>query len=585
VTDGVLAVIPARGGSKAIPRKNMQPVGGRPLIAWTIAAARASQRITRVVVSTDDEEIAAYARSAGGEVPTMRPRELASDTTPGIDAVVHIVNWLDAHGNYRPELVVVLQPTSPLRTADDIDAAIALLQNRGVDAVISVAPEMHPESWTSRLSSDGVLLDFGPGVEEESTRQDARGRYAQNGAIYVIRRDLLVAQHTLYSKPTLAYVMPSERSLDVDEPWQLAAADALLRRHQTDVIHVGQRTIGGNRCFVIAELGVNHNGRVDMVEQLIDAAAAAGADAVKLQTWNTDELVTPDAPLADYQRQPGGASTQYELLKGLELPAAVLAPLKARAEDRNLEFFSTPDDHGSADLLEQLGVRLFKIGSAELTNIPLLQHVAAKGKPVILSTGMATLDEVEAAVRAIESTGNRSLAILHCVSAYPSLTEDSNLRAMASLAGFGYPVGFSDHTLGTATAVAAVALGAAVIEKHLTLDKSLRGPDHRASLDPAEFREMVAAIRAAEGALGDGVKRPTEAELAMRVRVRRVVVAARPLRPGHVITEDDVVLRRANHGMAAAALGTLIGRTVRCDIMALTPITPDLLVEQATGRA
>jgi sialic acid synthase SpsE/CMP-N-acetylneuraminic acid synthetase len=563
----------------------MQPVGGRPLIAWTIAAARASQHITRVVVSTDDDEIAAYACSTGAEVPTMRPRELASDTTLSIDALIHMVDWLDAHENYRPELVVVLQPTSPLRTADDIDAAVTLLQNRGVDSVISVAPEMHPESWTSRLSDDGVLLDFGPDVEEDSARQNASGRYAQNGAVYVIRRDVLVAERTLYGKPTLAYVMPAERSLDVDERWQLTAADALLRRRETNVIHVGDRTIGGSRCFVIAELGVNHNGRVEVVEQLIDAAAAAGADAVKLQTWDTDELVTPDAPLADYQHQPGGASTQYELLKKLELPAAALGPLKARAEARHLEFFSTPDDHGSADVLERLGVRLFKIGSAELTNIPLLQHIAAKRKPVILSTGMATLDEVEAAVRAIESAGNRSIALLHCVSAYPSLTEDSNLRAMHTLAGFGHPVGFSDHTLGTTTAMAAVALGAAVIEKHLTLDKSLPGPDHRASLDPAEFREMVAAIRVVEGALGDGAKRPTAAELRMRAHVRRVIVAARPLRAGQVITEDDVVLRRANHGMAAAALATLVGRTVRCDITALTPITPDLLVEHATGRA
>jgi N,N'-diacetyllegionaminate synthase len=346
---------------------------------------------------------------------------------------------------------------------------------------------------------------------------------------------------------------------------------------------VGPRMIGDGRCFIIAELGVNHNGRVDVAERLVDAAADAGADAVKFQTWNTDALVTPDAPLAEYQRSSEGPATQYELLKGLEMPVEALGPLKARAEARGLEFFSTANDEASADALDRLGLRLFKIGSGELTNLALLRHVAAKGKPVIVSTGMATLDEVERALVALTSTGNREVAVLHCVSAYPSPPEESNLKALDTLARFGAPVGFSDHTFGNVLAIAAVARGAAIIEKHFTLDKSLPGPDHRASAEPDEFRAMVGAIRTVESGLGDGVKRPTPSEIAIRAVVRRTVVAARALPAGHVIGASDVVLRRAGGGMAADELEQVLGRTLRAEVAQHAPITRDLLIDRTSN--
>ena len=349
-------------------------------------------------------------------------------------------------------------------------------------------------------------------------------------------------------------------------------------------IRVGPRVIGSGRCFIIAELGVNHNGSVDLAERLVDAAADAGADAVKFQTWNTDDLVTRDAPLADYQHSSDGPATQYELLKSLELPVEALVGPKARAEARGLEFFSTADDEASADALDRFGVRLFKIGSGELTNLGLLRHVAAKGKPVIVSTGMATLDEVERALAALTGTGNREVAILHCVSAYPSPPEESNLKALDTLARFGAPVGFSDHTLGNVLAIAAVARGAAIIEKHFTLDKSLPGPDHRASAEPDEFRAMVAAIRTVERSLGDGVKRPTPSEIATRSVVRRTVVAARSLRAGHVVAAGDVVLRRASGGMAADELEQVLGRALRADVAEHAPITRDLLIDESPQR-
>jgi N-acetylneuraminate synthase/N,N'-diacetyllegionaminate synthase len=574
----VLALIPARGGSKGIPRKNLTPLLGRPLIAWTIDAARRARSVQRVVVSTDDDEIAEAALAAGAEVPMRRPAALASDTTPGIDPVLHAVSWLEEHEGYRPEFVLILQPTSPLRTADDIDAAAGELRRRQADALVSVSRMGHPLAWTSRLSADGVLVDFHGEHREETDRQSAEERFVQNGAIYIVRRELLVERRTLYAERTLAYVMPAERSLDLDEAWEIAVAEALLRERRPASIAVGSRRIGpGAPCFVIAEIGVNHNGRPDLAAQLIDAAADAGADAVKLQTWDTDALVTADAPLADYQRQAGGPSTQYALLKSLELPADALGALKARARSRGLEFFSTPDDEASADLLERLGVALFKIGSGELTNLALLRRVAAIGRPMIVSTGMATLAEVGAAVRAIEDAGSPPLVLLHCVSTYPSRPDETNLRAMDTLAAFGCPVGFSDHTPGPEVAIAAVARGAAVIEKHLTLDRSLPGPDHRSSMEPAEFRSLVAAIRAVESALGDGLKGPAVSELPIRAVVRKVIVAARAMRAGEVVTPADVVLLRAPAGLPPSALPQVVGRPLKRDVARHSPITSDLV--------
>jgi N-acetylneuraminate synthase len=562
VSGAILAIIPVCG-QQSMPRRDLQPVAGRPLIAWTVSAARTARTIDRVVVSTDDEEIAAYARAAGAEVPVVTPQEGCSPAVSAIDVTVDTVRWLAEHESYRADLVIVLPPTSPLRTADDIDAAVARLHESGGDALISVASESTPGGVIAKASADEVLGD---------------------GAILVVRRDVLLERRTLSGVRPIAYFMPPERSLSVDSTWDLLIADAALRRRPVTPIQVGPRSIGGGRCFIIAELGVNHNGSVELAERLIDAAADTGADAVKLQTWNTDELVTPDAPLAEYQRSDDGPSSQYELLKGLELPVEALARLKQRAEARGLEFFSTADDETSADVLDRLGVRLFKIGSAELTNHGLLQHVAAKRKPVIISTGMATLEEVESAMTALAATGNRQLAILHCVSAYPSPPEESNLKALDTLAGFGVPVGFSDHTLGNALAIAAVARGAAIIEKHFTIDKSLPGPDHRASAEPHEFREMVSAARAVERGLGDGLKHPTPSEIPVREVVRRVVVAARHLAAGHVIAAGDVVLRRAGSGLSPAELESVLGRILREDVGRHEPITRDLLADGTTGH-
>jgi N,N'-diacetyllegionaminate synthase len=345
-------------------------------------------------------------------------------------------------------------------------------------------------------------------------------------------------------------------------------------------IEVAGREIGPDRpCFIIAEAGVNHNGDVDLAKRLVDAAQNAGADAVKFQTWITEKLVAPDAPMAEYQKQNlGTAQTQFEMLKSLELSQQQFREIKAHADNRGILFFSTPDEEDSCDFLIELGVPLLKIGSAEVTNLPYLRHVAMKRKPVILSTGMSTLSEVEAAVRVFESAGNSQLILLHCVSSYPADPADCNLRAVETMSqAFDCPTGFSDHTLGVHVAVAAVARGSCVIEKHLTLDQSLPGPDHRASLEPQEFAAMVSAIRSVESALGNGVKRPTAAELATKKVVQKTIVARRDIKAGGTVNEADVSLRRTSGGLEAAYLPFVLGRRADCDVQSNRPITFDML--------
>lgn len=334
---------------------------------------------------------------------------------------------------------------------------------------------------------------------------------------------------------------------------------------------LGGRTIGdGAPAFVIAEAGVNHNGDLEVAIRLVDVAVEAGADAVKFQTFRADKVVTSSAPKAAYQAETTGAGeSQLDMIKRLELSPEAFRKLHDHCRDVGIIFLSTPFDDESADFLDELGVVAFKIPSGEITNGPFLSRIAVKGKPLIVSTGMACLAEVEAAVRVIEDAGNRNFALLHCVSCYPAPAAEANLRAMQTLTqAFGVPVGFSDHTLGIEVSLAAVALGARIIEKHFTLDRDLPGPDHRASLVPAELRAMVRGIRAVESALGDGRKRPSAAELAVADVARRSLVAARDIRRGEVVRDADVAILRPGTGLPPSRKPDVLGRAAKVDIPA-----------------
>ncbi len=334
-------------------------------------------------------------------------------------------------------------------------------------------------------------------------------------------------------------------------------------------IDVEGRKIGpGCPCFIIAEAGVNHNGDIELAKRLVDVAGDAGVDAIKFQTFRADQIVSRIAPKAEYQLETTDTTeSQLEMLQRLELSHGAHRKLYAHCRERGVLFMSTPFDEQSANLLYELGVPVFKIGSGEITDWPLLEYIACKGRPIILSTGMSYLSEVDEAVRVIRGTGNERLALLHCVSSYPADPADANLRVMQTMAAaLSLPVGYSDHTPGIEVALAAVALGACIIEKHFTLDRSLPGPDHRASLEPDELVALVKSIRTVEVALGHGRKEPSRGEANTLEAARKSLVAAKDIAVGTVLTEEMIAIKRPGTGLSPSLRSCFIGRTVRKDI-------------------
>ena len=560
----ILFLIPARGGSKGFSGKNLARLAGIPLVGRAARVARQAASALgsgcRVVCSTDDSTIAEAACTWGAEVPFLRPAGLATDEARTIDVVFHALDTLG--GAF--DAVALLQPTSPLVEAEDILGAIRLhLETKA--SVISVCAGEYPVEWLYRMAEDHCLSPVFP-VRNTHQRQAAGVAYRPNGAVYVASPEMLRQEGSFMTGSTRGFVMPANRSVDVDAPIDLTVARAILEAREVPSIEISGRKIGpGHPCFIIAEAGVNHNGDLDLALKLVDAAAAANADAVKFQTFKADRLATKEAPKAGYQiRATGDAGTQYEMLKYLELTEENHRSLISHCESRGVLFLSTPFDEESCDFLESLGLPAFKLPSGDLTNLPFLAHVARKGKPIILSTGMATLQEIDAAVETFVRSGNNRLVLLQCVSDYPADPAEVNLRAIASMrSSFGFPVGFSDHTPGIAAAITATALGACVVEKHFTLDREMPGPDHRASLEPVELAEMVRGIRVAESALGDGEKRPGAGEAATALAARKSLVAACDISAGTVLGPEHIAAKRPGTGIPPGMRERLLGRKMR----------------------
>lgn len=327
-----------------------------------------------------------------------------------------------------------------------------------------------------------------------------------------------------------------------------------------------------NRTLIIAEAGVNHNGDLNLAKRLIDAAAEAGANIVKFQTFSADRLVTRNAKKADYQNQTTDRTeSQHEMLRRLELTTEMHKELIAHCAARNIGFFSTGFDIESVDLLVNLGQDHFKIPSGEIANLPYLRHIGQFGKGVIFSTGMATMGEIEAAIDVLEQAGTprADMTVLHCTTEYPTPMNEVNLRAMQSIhTAFGVAVGYSDHTSGIEVAIAATALGATVIEKHFTLDRNLPGPDHKASLEPGELKAMVVAIRNIELALGDGIKRLTPSEARNKPVARKSLVASQPIKAGEVFSVQNVTVKRPGTGISPMRWDEVMGQVAQRDYQA-----------------
>ena len=330
-----------------------------------------------------------------------------------------------------------------------------------------------------------------------------------------------------------------------------------------------------NRVYIIAEVGVNHNGDIRLAKQMIDAAKDAGVDAVKFQTFVAENLVSSCAEKADYQKETTGSDeSQLDMIKKLELSFDDFAELKSYCASRNLDFMSTPFDFESIDFLAELGQEIFKIPSGEITNLPYLLEIGALKQKVILSTGMSTLSEIADALEILRDAGTTEITLLHCNTAYPTPYEDVNLNAMQTLKDvFNLPVGYSDHTPGIEVPVAAVTKGAVVIEKHFTLDKNMEGPDHKASLEPDELKQMVTAIRNIEKALGSSEKEPTESEIVNRDIARKSIVAKCDIKAGEIFTEENITVKRPGNGISPMKWFDVLGQKAVRDFI------PDELIE------
>ncbi len=555
-------VIPARSGSKGLPGKNLLPVAGVSLVGH---AARVARRAVHrlgldgsVIIDTDSPEIGDEARRWGATLPFLRPSTLARDDTPTVASVRHLLSRL---GTF--DVVVLLQPTSPLRSVEDVVACVAAASATGSSAAVVGAS--HAAFAMERGHDSALRWVRSPA---SLRRQDQSALWAPCGSVYVTTPRLLDDHGSfLIDGRTIGVEVPRARSLDVDDGADLAIADALARSRTPAPIDVGSRRVGGDApCFVIAEAGVNHDGDVARAHALIDIAADAGADAVKFQTFDPARLAARAAPMAEYQQANTGRSeSQLAMLTRLTLPHEAHESLMRHARDRGLMFLSTAFDESSADLLEALDVPAFKVPSGEMTNIPFLAHLARKGRPMLLSTGMCEMHEIGAALDAVDATRpGLPVAIFQCVTSYPAQPADTNLRAMATMrAAFEAPVGLSDHTEGISTAIAAAGAGACMIEKHFTTDRSLPGPDHRVSLEPRELSTLIQAVRDADAARGDGVKMPRPNEVVLRSAARRSVHTARDLPMGHVIHESDLVALRPGDGIAPSQIARLVGRRTR----------------------
>jgi N,N'-diacetyllegionaminate synthase len=314
--------------------------------------------------------------------------------------------------------------------------------------------------------------------------------------------------------------------------------------------------------YIIAEAGVNHNGSIENAKKLIDAAVSAGADSVKFQTFIAENLVTENVGKAEYQKQEAGSDeSQLKMLKKLELSFDEFKELQSYCEDKSIDFLSTAFDFDSIDFLNDIGIKKWKVPSGDITNLPFLVKIARTQKPVILSTGMSDMTEIREAINILKQHGTEDLTVLHCTSEYPAPYKEVNLKAMNSIAeAFGVEVGYSDHTKGIEIPVAAVAMGAQIIEKHFTLDNNMEGPDHKASLEPSELKKMVSSIRNVELAMGTGEKKPVPSEEKNKMLVRKSIIASRKIEKGELFTEKNLTVKRPGTGVSPMKWFEILGR-------------------------
>lgn len=578
-----LGIILARAGSRGLPGKNALPIAGRPMIAWTIDAARSARRLDALCVSTDFDEAAAVARAAGLLV-IDRPAYLATDTATVDAAARHAV--LEYENRFRPVThIVLLYANIPVRAEGIIDSAIEKLIASGADSVRSVAPvdKMHPD-WMNKLDGDRLVQYRTNSIYR---RQDLEPLYFHDGAVVAVTRESLFRideqdPHAFFGADRRG-VVSLGATVDVDSAADARVAEAILTAPSVPPESSGaiRHLIGASLPYVIAEIGVNHDGSVDRARRLIDAAKQAGADAVKFQIFSAGALAAADAQTCNYQQENTDTiETQRDLLKRLELSRDDLRELRAYARDTAIDFIATP--FGIAELeflVGELDPAAVKTASPDLVNLPLLEAALKSNRPLIVSTGASEWAEISAAVELLRDARRAGrLALLHCVSSYPTPLDQvhfANIRRMRDT--FHLPIGFSDHTMEPETGAYAVLAGACILEKHITLDATARGPDHAASLEPGPFADYVRGARQAAVLLGHGERRCLAIERDVRALARGRLVARRAIQAGATITADALMVQRPGNGIPPTELGQVIGRIATQRIEAETPLAWNMM--------
>jgi len=572
----IWAIVPARGGSKGIPKKNIIDVAGKPLIAYTIEQGLASQHIDGVFVSTDDPDIKKVAKEYGADI-IDRPDALAGDESPTLEALRHGIAFLNKEKGVGAENIILLQATTPLRRVEDIDSAISLYFDEDADAVVSgvIAPHSYNPYWAKKIADEQLHMMF-DSEKIANRRQDLPEIFWHNGQIYIAGKELLLSHGDWYRGKCLPYICPEETFVNIDTLHDLSLADNLIREQRRQMVsqitlRIGEKAIGyGKPCFIIAEAGINHNGDLNLALKLVDAAAKAGVDAVKFQFFDPANVATPATSLANYQQKNiGSTGNQIDMLKKVALTESDLGKLKLYAEKKGLIFLCT--SHSGVNefkILDRMGVAAYKVGSGDLLNLPVLQYLAGTGKPIIMGTGMATMKEVKMIARFLKQSGSRQFVFLHCTTEYPCPFDQINMKALSTMMDeIECPIGYSDHSLGIEVPLMAVSLGACVLEKHFTLDRMLPGPDHQASILPDKLAKMVRQVRNIENARGKAQKMPTAGEIETALVARKSLVYAGDRPEGTVLGEDDIMIKRPGTGLSPLRYFEILGKKIKRSVL------------------
>jgi exopolysaccharide biosynthesis WecB/TagA/CpsF family protein len=583
-------LIPARGGSKGIPHKNIRPLGGKPLILHVLESCLEIADPSRVIVSTDDEAVA----SVVGERCRLhkRPADLCGDDVTVDDVAAEVARWLLDNGATGSDVLLTVQPTSPFLPPRAIEEALVLL-SEGAGCVVSVRDDTHLR-W--QVDEGGIPR---PLFQERVNRQWLPRSLVETGGLIGARSADIVRTGTRIHEPVKLIELDGEAGIDIDTSSDWAAAEFYASRRRAapraegatnlgqedgaltaPSLMIGERTIGAGHCpFVIAEAGVHHHNSVEIAKQYILEARSAGADAVKFQTYRAEKLATRWAPTYWETAEP---TTQFEVFAGRSrLSVEDYVTLFSYAADVGIYLLSTPFDPESATMLAGLGMAAFKIASGDVTYSALLERVGSLGRPVLLSTGAATFAEVRTAVETLLSHGAPGVALLHCSLAYPTRVADANLRRIDALK-VAFPaavIGYSDHTVPTESELAgplAVGRGASIVEKHFTLDRLQNGDDHYHSVDPAGLARLVKNCSDAWRATS-GFSEITAAEGPAREGARRSIVAATDIPVGKVLEEADVAFKRPGTGLPPTSLHLVLGRRTVRSLQADELITPDAL--------